>query len=143
VPGDALYGESLAMAVAARLIGRCRTAPGVGREPSRGLSQRQLERVREYVEGHLDRQLSLMEIAGVAGVSASHLKTLFKQSTGRPVHRFVVERRVERARGLLLQGGAAIAEVALGAGFTDQSHLARWMRRLLGVTPAELMRRSR
>ena len=51
-----------------------------------------------YIEEHLDQDLSLARLADVAGVSASHLKTLFRRSTGLPVHEYVVQRRVERAR---------------------------------------------
>jgi AraC family transcriptional regulator len=78
----------------------------------------------------------------VAGVSVPHLTTLFRRTMGRSVHRYVVERRVQRARSLLLAGERSIAQVALQTGFAHQSHLARWMRRLLGVTPAELLREA-
>jgi AraC family transcriptional regulator len=49
-------------------------------------------------------------------------------------------RRVEKARSLLLRGTSAASEVAFAAGFAHQSHMARWMRRILGVRPLELMR---
>jgi len=55
-----------------------------------------------------------------------------------PIHAYVVERRVERARGLIAAGELPLAEIALAAGFVHQSHMARWMRRLLGTTPAQL-----
>jgi AraC family transcriptional regulator len=57
------------------------------------------------------------------------------------VHRYVVRRRVERARTLLLQGELKASEVALASGFAHQSHMARWMRRELGLTPSELLGR--
>jgi AraC family transcriptional regulator len=59
---------------------------------------------------------------------------------GQSVHSYVMERRVQRARSLLLARNRSIAEVALETGFAHQSHLARWMRRLLGVTPSEILR---
>lgn len=77
-------------------------------------------------------------LASVAGFSLSHFKPLFKQAVGMPVHRFVLERRVERARSLLLQGGRTISEIALEAGFAHPSHMARCMRRLLGVGPRQV-----
>ncbi|MDF2697143.1 MAG: AraC family transcriptional regulator, partial [Labilithrix sp.] len=64
----------------------------------------------------------------------------FKVRTGLSVHRYVVRRRVERARVLLLQRTMPASEVALAAGFAHQTHMARWMRRELGVTPRELVR---
>lgn len=106
------------------------------------LSAPQLRRVKAYVEEHLDRVLSLA-LAGVAGVSASHLKTLFKRATGLPVHEYVVQRRVERAKALLLRGELPASQVALDAGFSHQSHMARCMRRVLGVTPTSLVRGAR
>jgi AraC family transcriptional regulator len=145
-PGEPLYGDSLGMALAAHLVRRYATSSAAARAviaPRGGLSRPQLARVTELIEGQLERRLTLVELAAAAGVSPSHFKALFKRSTGSPVHRYVVARRVERARALLLEGDAAIAEVALQVGFADQSHLARWMRRVAGVTPRELVRRGR
>ena len=80
----------------------------------------------------------LARLAGVAGVSPSHFKTLFKQSAGMPVHQYVIRRRVEYAAELLQCGDPPLADVALQAGFSSQSHMARCMRRILGVTPGVL-----
>lgn len=96
-----------------------------------------------FIEEHLDQPLSLAAIADVAGVSASHLKTLFRRSTGLPVHRYVVQRRVERARQLIVRGDLPASQVALAAGFAHQSHMARCLRRALGVTPSALARSAR
>jgi AraC family transcriptional regulator len=142
VPGDALYGESLGMALAVHLVRRYRTSSGALFEPTHGLSRPQLARVVEYIEANLGGRLLLAELAAVAGVSASHFKTQFKRSTGVPVHQYVVRRRVERARLLLARDGHDISDVAVRTGFADASHLARWMRRVLGVTPALVRRRG-
>ena len=109
----------------------------------RGLSKPQLRRVMAYIEDHLEHPLSLARLAGVAGGSASHLKTLFKRSTGLPVHAYVVQRRVERAKALLVRGELPASQVALAAGFAHQSHMARCMRRVLGVTPTAVVRGAR
>jgi len=138
-PSGLLYTESLGLALALRLLGSDPAPP----QERVGLSASQLRRVIDFVEEHLDRDLSLGRLAGVAGVSASHLKTLFRRSTGLPVHEYVVQRRVERARELLLRGELPASQVALEAGFAHQSHMARWMRRHLGVTPTALVRGSR
>lgn len=69
-----------------------------------------------------------------------YLKTLFKRSTGVPVHEYVVQRRVERAKVLLMRGELPASQVALQAGFAHQSHMARCMRRVLGVAPTALAR---
>jgi AraC family transcriptional regulator len=93
----------------------------------------------DYVEANLEADLSLAELAAVAGLSVPHLTALFRRTMGQSLHRYVVERRVIRARALLLDSRASIAETALSVGFAHQSHLSRWMRRLLGVTPSELV----
>jgi AraC family transcriptional regulator len=57
-----------------------------------------------------------------------------------PVHQYVIQRRVERAKTLLMQDGASMAEIAQAAGFAHQSHMARHMRRVLGVAPKRMRR---
>ncbi|WP_394825554.1 helix-turn-helix domain-containing protein [Pendulispora albinea] len=135
-PNGLLYSESLGMALAVHLLGQYR-APV---EIRGGLSQMQVARVADYVEANLDKKLSLATLARVAGVSASHFKTLFKRSIGVPVHEYVIQRRVERAKSLLLRGDLPASQIVLEAGFSHQSHMARCMRRVLGVTPTALVR---
>lgn len=135
-PSGALYTESLGLGLAVHLLGRSR-AP---RAPANGLSPPRLRRVTEYIEAHLDRNLSLARLAAVAGLSATTLKTSFLRATGVTVHAYVVRRRVARAQALLARGDRSVSEVALEAGFAHQSHLARWMRRLHGVTPRAVAR---
>lgn len=133
-PNGRLYSQSLATALCTHLLGR----HAMARPEPRGLSAAQLKRVCDYIEERLDGDLSLAVLAGLAHSSPSHFKTLFKRSTGLPVHEYVVQRRVRRARALLLQGRLAASQVALEAGFSHQSHMARSMRRVLGITPAML-----
>jgi AraC family transcriptional regulator len=97
-----------------------------------------LRRVIEYVDAHLDQDLTLAELAAVAEFSPSHFKALFKEAAGVPVHRFVLERRIERARLRLLDGRPSITAIALETGFAHPSHMARWMRRLLGLSPSQI-----
>jgi AraC family transcriptional regulator len=142
-PGGRLYADSLGLALATRLLhlGTLTTATDVNKRHA--LSEWQQRRVVEYVEAHLDRDLSLNQLAEVAGVSVSHFKALFRQSLGLPVHQYVVRRRVDRARALLLEGQLPLCQVALESGFAHQSHMARWMRRLLDVTPTDVVRSRR
>jgi AraC family transcriptional regulator len=105
-----------------------------------GLRQDVLERIIAHVEDHLREKLSLTAIAAVAGMSVSHLKVLFRNAMGLPVYEYVVRRRVERAQLLLRDRSLPVAHVALAAGFSHQSHLARHMQRILGCTPAAMRR---
>lgn len=138
-PGGRLFADSLASALAVRLLAvQSRRADSMART-GRALPAWRLRHVVEYIEAHLDEDLTLAELASVAGFSLSHFKPLFKQATGTPVHRFVLERRVERARTRLLEGGHSLTHIALEAGFAHTGHMARCMRRLLGMSPAQLV----
>jgi len=131
-----LYTESLGLALAIHLLARYKAPLSL----PRGLSPSRLRRVTAFIEEHLDEELSLARLADVANISASHLKTLFKRSMGLPVHEYVIQRRVERAKTLLSHGDLPASQVALEAGFAHQSHMARSMRRVLGVTPRSVAR---
>ncbi|WP_440964594.1 helix-turn-helix domain-containing protein [Massilia sp. GER05] len=134
-PGGRLFADSLASALAVRLVAlqsRSRTVP------ARALPAWRLRHVVDYIDAHLDQDLTLAELAAVAGFSPSHFKALFRQATSTPVHRFVLERRVERARLHLLEGRLSVTEVALETGFAHPSHMARWMRRIVGLSPSQI-----
>ena len=136
-PHGKIYAESLGLALAARLLKHY--APVV--PPRLGnFSKRRLRRVIDYIHDNLARDLSLSELAAVAGLSPSHFGTLFKEATNQPAHRFIVECRVEHAMSLLANRKLSLADVAMMTGFYDQSHMARCMRRVAGVTPAVVKR---
>lgn len=136
-PAGRIYADSLATALSTRLLQSFAPVGAAGRQT---LSKPQLRRLVEFIEVNLDDALSLERLAEVAGMSVPHLTTLFRRTMGQSVHAYVMERRVERARALLLDRKMSISEVALETGFSHQSHLARWMRRLLGVTPSEVLK---
>lgn len=137
-PGGRLFADSLASALAARLLALQSRRSNAIDKPGRALPPWRLRHVLDYIEAHLDENLTLAELAGVAGFSLSHFKPLFKQAMGMPAHRFVLERRVERARARLLAGGSSLTEIALETGFAHASHMARCMRRVLGLSPSQI-----
>jgi AraC family transcriptional regulator len=142
-PYGRIFVDSLAAAIAARLLrryGRNTTAPRASRHQ---LPKWRLRTVCDYIRGNLDRDLSLAELANIAGFSVSHFKPLFRQAMGLPVHRYVVECRVERARQLLLQGDRSMGDIALESGFTHQSHMTRCLRRVLGISSADVAKLGR
>jgi AraC family transcriptional regulator len=142
-PCGRLYLDSLAVAAATRLL---LFHSSVSREPKRlhgRLSERKLRQVLSYIEDNLSQDVSLNDIASVAGLSVSHFKSLFRETLGLPVHQYLIRRRVERAKTLLREDRLPISQIAFEAGFAHQSHLAHHMRRVLGVSPKAFREMSR
>jgi AraC family transcriptional regulator len=140
-PNGRLFLDSLNVALCVRLIHEFSRRASVTPPRRVVLGPLQLMHVIEYIDEHLASALSLQELAHVAGTSVSYFKAAFKQTFGTPVHRYVVERRVERAARLLAKG-EPISSVAAEVGFAHASHMARWMQRLLRSTPSQLKRRK-
>jgi transcriptional regulator GlxA family with amidase domain len=66
-----------------------------------------------------------------------HFARQFKQSSGVTPHHYLTQKRVARAQEMLAQTDLSLSEIACAAGFSDQSHLARHFRYMLGTTPRE------
>jgi AraC family transcriptional regulator len=139
-PSGRLYLDGLSLAVASRVVTQHSSLRNRKMGVREGLSDGRLRQVLSFIEEHLADDLSLERIADVAGISATHLKVVFRGSMGLPVHRYVIHRRVERAKTLLMETDSSVAEIALAAGFAHQSHMARHMRRILGVAPRAISR---
>jgi AraC family transcriptional regulator len=134
------FVEHVLLALRAHLAHRF----GAPKEPERGgLSRRHLKRAQAFLEAHLSENVSLSEIAASCALSAAHFARSFQISTGMPPHRFLVERRVARARELLVNTKLPLSEIAVQCGFADQSHLTKTVRRVLGVTPGNLRANAR
>jgi len=134
-----LYVDSLAQALTIRFL-------SLGeRRPTRSgrtamLPQQCLFRVQELIESRLDADLSLRELACEAGYSRSHFLRMFQATTGITPHRYVLNRRIERARRLLGDAEMSIAQVAYCCGFSSQAHLTLAFRKVCGLTPGEYRR---
>lgn len=100
-----------------------------------GLPPRVLRRVLEYVDLHLTEDLKLEQLALTAGLSLHHFARAFKTSVGVPPHQFLLQRRLNLARDLLTSTHRPIADIAIAAGFSDQSHLSRHFRQSFAVSP--------
>jgi AraC family transcriptional regulator len=135
--GGPFYLDSLAREMAAQVVSRHSSLQIAGNSNA-GISSRKLKQLLSYIEDNLGADLSLHEIADVAGLSVSHCKVLFRRAVGIPIHQYVIRRRVDRAAALLRESKMAVSEIALATGFTHQSHLAAHIRRVLGVSPKEL-----
>jgi len=104
----------------------------------KGLTHTQLQQVLDYIHAHLDRDLSLAELAEVINISPTYFASLFKQAIEVSPHQYVVQQRVERAKLMLSKTDLAIADIALQVGFSSQSHLNQQFKRLTGMTPKQV-----
>jgi transcriptional regulator GlxA family with amidase domain len=101
-----------------------------------GLSPKTLRRVQDHVAANLRQKITNGALAQVAKLSPSHFSRAFKDSQGVAPHRYILECRVKRTQELLATD-LPLSEIAIEVGFSDQSHLTRWFRELIGVTPGD------
>jgi len=137
----ALFMDYVALAFHAHIL----TAYGglLGGGSRAGLAPWQLRRVCEFIEAHLDGDPSIADLARECRLSESHFARAFRQATGVTPHRWLMKRRVERAKELLLQGDLELTHIALVCGFVDQSHLNRNFVRTEGYSPGKWRRLRR
>jgi AraC-like DNA-binding protein len=102
-----------------------------------GLPPRVLRRIREYIDGNIDQRISVQLLAGLANLSVCYFVRAFKQSTGITPHDYLIRQRVERTKQLLSGSNMPLSEIALAAGFADQSHFARRFRQHVGMSPRD------
>lgn len=102
---------------------------------SMGLPSARLKRVLEYIETHLGENISLAELARNSNLSVYYFSTQFRKSTGLSPHRFILQRRVQRARELLRKTSLTVLDVSLDLGFQHQNNFTRAFRRVTGMTP--------
>ena len=101
-----------------------------------------LRRVKNYMEEHLQNKLSLDELAHETDYSRAHFLRMFRAATGKTPHQYLTERRIERAKSMLLEAKKiSLIDVAAQCGFSSQSHLTRVFRERVGVTPSEFKRK--
>ncbi|MEW5958421.1 MAG: AraC family transcriptional regulator [Chloroflexota bacterium] len=137
---SALERQTLFLATLVQLIRR-HAADRPALRPAVAAPQ-SVARVQAYLDSCYARNVSLEELAHLAGLSAFHLTRVFHQTVGLPPHAYLNQVRVREARRLLL-AGRPIAAVAFETGFADQSHLTRRFKRIVGVTPGQYILNSK
>ena len=133
-PTARLTRDALMLSVLTRFVARHSAPHSEPKQPSREPAA--VRTARTYLEEHSDEDVSLDDLAAMAGLSPFHLVRTFRAATGLPPHAWLDQLRVRHARRLLREG-MPIAQVAATAGFADQSHLTRRFKRLVGVTPGQ------
>ncbi len=132
------YAETLAILLAYE-IGRMRSqqssAPMQG-----GLPQWQVRVVVDYLEGHIADQTTIAQLSALLDLSRFHFIRAFKKTVGMSPHKFILQRRIERARELLADENLSVAEVAGRTGFNGAAQLTRVFRQIVGTTPTAFRR---
>ena len=139
-PAQMLIVDSVSTALAAHLIRSYNAFEPVIAHELPSLSRHDLARLTEYIEDNLDRPIGLADLAAIVNVSRFHFSRLFKRSTGMTAISFVEQCRIRRAQALILETALPLCEIALAAGFADQSHFTRRFHRHVGCTPAAFAR---
>ncbi len=135
----ALFADAMAVALAARL--ECHDAKERRRQRG-GLTAGRLTLVRERIEECIGDTITVAGLAAIVGLSPAHFAREFKQRTDETVHGYVLRRRLERARELLMADNA-VASAALECGFADQAHLSRAFKKRFGASPSAFVRVAR
>ena len=161
VEESSAFRSSLSRAIAARLRGELRHRDGAsalaveslvlellvafarkGPSPERG-TPRWLSNVIDMLHDRAGEPLTLRELAATAGVHPTHLARTFRRFTGTTVGGFLRELRLDRARRQIVESDLPLVQIALENGFSDQSHLCRWIARTTGLSPRALRGRER
>jgi AraC family transcriptional regulator len=136
-PNGRLFAEQVGDAIAMLLARQYATVkPGLygigGRIPPARLKQ-----VLDYIEAHVDRQTHLSDLAETASMSPFYFARLFKNSVGVSPHRYVMRRRIERAKELLRRSSMSVLEIGVRVGYLDARHFRGVFRREAGLSPNE------
>jgi AraC-like DNA-binding protein len=138
--GDRLRKECALLESLGELVLRHGSAP----EPQRTSfapvrSSAALQRVRELLDAEYARTVTIGELAREAGLSSFHLIRVFRASFGLPPYKYLEQVRIHQARRLI-RHGYPLTHVVHATGFSDQSHLTRYFKRIVGVTPGSYAR---
>lgn len=135
-PQGRLYGDALAHSLALHLVRHYSTLNSIPETLNTGgLSGSKLRQAKEFINEHLEEDLSLSEIASAVGLSPYHFARAFKRTTGLTPQQYLTERRIEKAKSLLAKGELPIVEVGFRSGFKNQSHFTTLFRKFTKKTP--------
>lgn len=137
-PGFAsrLVLDTLLQGFLVELLCELSTLSGATPNAPHSIAPRRLQRVLDYIEANLADEIELDDLAGVAGSSRFHFSRAFRDATGFPPYRYLVHRRVDAAKTLLLQSSLPIEQVAAQCGFKSAAQFAVMFKQVFGTTPS-------
>jgi AraC family transcriptional regulator len=141
-PSDGIYADHLVRMITIHLLRYHSSRSGSlpSGDAVADASHGRMNHVRDLIESALGEDLALVRLAAEAGISAHAFSAAFTKAFGIPPYRYVVQRRVERAKSLLRHSDLSIARIAYETGFASQSHLATAFKRAVGQTPGTYRR---
>jgi AraC family transcriptional regulator len=107
------------------------------------LTRWQVGQVMQYIDSNLQATIRASTLAAITGLSTSYFFYAFRSTLGESPYRYVVRRRIQSAQSQMLATDDPLATIALECGFSDQAHLTRSFKQLVGATPAAWRRASR
>ncbi|MGH1540353.1 MAG: AraC family ligand binding domain-containing protein [Arenicella sp.] len=105
----------------------------LGKEPTA------VQRVRDYIDAHFEQNISIQTLANLVQLSPFYLTRLFHKTVGSPPHAYQIQRRLFKAKRLIVLG-VKLSDVAADCGFSDQSHLSRHFKKSFVVAPGAFQR---
>ena len=139
-PLDQLFRESVGLAICARLASYD-SRPSDGR--SNSVQDMRVRRAADFIHSHLGSDMTLLQLADVAGMSRFHFVRAFKRSMGLTPFQYVAKSRITAAQEMLAKDHKSIAEVALSAGYASQSHFTAAFTRTTGIAPSRYRNQAR
>lgn len=134
-PASRLYADSLIQTLALHFLKNYTTANFIEENRHGGLSGYKLRQVEEFISENLEKDLTLAEIAVVAGLSRFHFARTFRKTTGLTPQQYLMRKRVEKAKQLLAKRDLPIVEIGFRTGFKNQSHFTTFFRKVTKLTP--------
>ena len=132
-----LYLETLLQAAIARLVGEHSTLSTITARPPQSLAPYRLRRVLDYIGDNLSANIDLAALSEVSGLSRYHFSRAFQRVTGLSPYAFVIDRRIERAKRLIVEHDLALGEIARRCGFNTHGQFSTMFKRITGLKPSQ------
>jgi len=141
-PGDGIYADHIVRMITMHLLRfhSTRAGPSPLHDVAATMNHARMTHVRDLIESALGEDLALERLAAEAGIAVHAFSAAFTKAFGTPPYRYVIQRRIERAKTMLRHTDLPVARIAYETGFCSQSHLATTFKRNVGQTPGAYRR---